>query len=106
MSQHPEEMDALLTAMGDLDNSLKDIDVTGYDFNALASTIKHESFWVLQLENMGMVDASGRTINDPASANSIEGAQPAFVIYCYDGDNTYRATHHCVGLPKSRTVLQ
>lgn len=75
MSQHPEEMDNLLTAAGDLDASLKDIDVTSYDFNALAPTIKHESFWVLQLENMGMVDASGRTIHDSSSANSIEGAQ-------------------------------
>lgn len=106
MSQNPDEMEALLGAAGDLDSSLKDIDVTGYDFNALAPAIKHESFWVLQLESMGMVDASGKAITDTKNAHLIEGAQPSFIIYCYDDKNSYRATREFIGLPKSSSVLQ
>lgn len=104
MSQNPTEMENLMTAMSSLDDT-QEIDASSYDFAALASTIKHESFWVLQLENLGPVDASGKPADTPTSQNA-DVIQPSFIIYCYDDRETYRVTHECVGLPTSSTVLQ
>jgi hypothetical protein len=85
-----------------LDN---DEDLSGYDFASLAPTIKHESFWVLQLEHMGMVDASERPV-DSSNVHINHGVEPSFVVYCYDDQEKYRVTHDCVGLPNSSTVLR
>ncbi|RDB23978.1 hypothetical protein Hypma_008832 [Hypsizygus marmoreus] len=105
MSQHPDEMDALMASVKDLDLESKNVDFSTYDFPSLAPTIKHESFWVLQLEHLGMVDASGRP-RDPAAAHTSSGVRHTFMIYCYDDQEQYRVTHECDGLPTSTTVLQ
>ncbi|KAF8226164.1 hypothetical protein L208DRAFT_1454009 [Tricholoma matsutake] len=85
VSQNPSELNDLMT------------DLSSHDFASLAPTIKHEFFWVLQLEHVGMVDASERPV---------DSSNPSFVIYCYDDQERYRITHDCVGLPNSSTVLQ
>ncbi|KAF5387082.1 hypothetical protein D9615_001803 [Tricholomella constricta] len=105
MAQNPEEMDTVMKSMEDLRLDDKDIDLSQYDFASLAPKVRHESFWVLQLEHMGMVDASGRPV-DPSKAHATAGARPTFMVYCYDDRRSFRMTQECNGIPTSATVLQ
>ncbi|KDR73474.1 hypothetical protein GALMADRAFT_612005 [Galerina marginata CBS 339.88] len=105
MEQNPS---AMAEFMSDYDKSgagIPKVDLTTYDYNALASTIVHESLWVIQLESMGFVDKNGSPI-DPHKAHSSSGVQPTFMIYCYDDKGKYRVMDETVGLPNSKTVLE
>ena len=51
-----------MTEFNKLDAGKPKINFSTYDYQALAPTIVHESFWVIQLESMGFVDqAAGGT---------------------------------------------
>ncbi|TFK42924.1 hypothetical protein BDQ12DRAFT_696320 [Crucibulum laeve] len=106
MSQNPSEMEGLVSQMDSLGvASDPNVDLTGYDFASLGYNIKSESFWVLQLESMGMVDATGQSIS-PDAAHYSAGTRPVFMIYCYDERGRYRITHESIDLPDSKIVLQ
>lgn len=105
MSLNPSEMNDLMASTESLDRDNKIVDLSKYDFASLAPTIKHESAWVLQLEHMGMVDASGRPI-DSSGAHTATGSRLSFMVYCYDDKGTYRAAQDCIGLPTSAVLLQ
>jgi len=105
MQDHPDEMEKLLTESEKNNVGKLTVDLTKYDYQALARTIVHESFWVIQLEHMGFVDRNRREV-DPARAHTSTGVKPAFMIYCYDDQNRYRVTKDCKGLPDSKTVLE
>lgn len=105
MSQNPSEMETLMGQVEATDIGKTDVDFSSYEFTSLASTIEHESFWVLQLESMGMVDAAGRAV-DPSEGHSSTGLRPIFMIYCYETNGMYRLTQETTGLPDSKTVLQ
>ncbi|KAG6828673.1 hypothetical protein H0H92_007088 [Tricholoma furcatifolium] len=86
------EMDALLQSTSRLDlNNKSGVDLSSYNYASLAKTIRHESFWVLQLEHMGSVDKAGRPIPDE-EVRSTPGACPIFTIYCYDDKERIRVT--------------
>ncbi|KAF8061481.1 hypothetical protein FPV67DRAFT_281733 [Lyophyllum atratum] len=105
MSKNPDEMETLIKSTENLDLDKKDEDLSRYDFASLAPKIRHESFWVLQLEHMGTVDASGRPLSSSAAHNT-PGSRPTFMIYCYDDRESFRLTQECDTLPTSATVLQ
>ncbi|KAF8892650.1 hypothetical protein BD779DRAFT_1670316 [Infundibulicybe gibba] len=104
MSKNPSDMEKLLAHMDSVgfDN---DLDLTNYDFAALASTIKRGTSWVIQLESTGMVDSSGR-IAETSMAHNIPGLRPTFTVYCYDQGGRYRVMNDCIGLPDSQAVLE
>jgi len=98
-------MNEFMAEFSKLDFGKPKIDFSTYDYQALAPTIVHESFWVIQLESMGFVDQAGRSV-DPYQAGGSFGIRPTFIIYCYDDKGAYRLTHECTGLPDSKTILQ
>jgi hypothetical protein len=98
-------MEILTSAMDDLGLNDHDIDLSAFDFQSLGGTIKHESFWVLQLETMDLIDPAGNPV-DAAQASEIPGVRPTFMIYCYDDKTGIRLTHDCINLPASDVVLQ
>lgn len=103
MAEHPAELENLTAEMDRLGLG-DDADLSSFDFASLAKTIKHESSWVIQLETMDMVDASGNAV-DPSQTH-LPGLRPSFMIYCYDDKTRYRVTDNCIGLPSSDTVLK
>jgi len=105
MSQNSDEMDSVMKSMDHLNLDQKDMDFSEYDFASLGPKIRHESFWVLQLEHTGMVDASGRPLFSSVAHNT-PGSRPTFMIYCYDDREAFRVTQECDSLPTSATVLQ
>lgn len=105
MTQNPSEMDALMGQMAATDINKTDVDLSTYGFASLAPTIEHESFWVVQLETMGMVDAAGRAV-DPSEGHGSAGLRPTFMIYIYETSGKHRVMHETTGLPDSKTVLQ
>ncbi|GLB35307.1 hypothetical protein LshimejAT787_0208720 [Lyophyllum shimeji] len=105
MSENPEDLETVMKSMEHLDLDKKGEGLSGYDFASLGPKIRHESFWVLQLEHTGILDASGRSTSTSA-AHSTPGARPTFMIYCYDDHETFRVTQQCDSLPTSATVLQ
>ena len=57
-------------------NSQKTPDLSGFDFSTVR--VKKESFWVLQLMNMGYEDRNGKVTEE-----YVDGSQPVFqVIIC------------------------
>ncbi|KAF9009361.1 hypothetical protein BDQ17DRAFT_1421550 [Cyathus striatus] len=106
MSQNPSQMEDVMAQMNTmgLDDSIEDL--SKFNYTSLASNIVHESFWVVQLENMGMVDKSGNVVDPADIEKSPAGLRPSFIIYVYDDKGSYRVTHDCIGLPDSKTVLQ
>jgi len=105
MSRNPSQMEELVTQVDNLATGRQNVNLSMYDFASLAGTIKYESFWVVQLEHMGMVDRSNQAI-DPSKESTTSGIRSSFMIYCYDDKGTYRTTQECVGLPDSNTLLQ
>lgn len=105
MEEHPDEMTTFMKEVEKNDIGKPKIDLTKVDFNKLASTIVHQSFWVVQLEAMGYVDRAGNEVH-PDRAHSSTGIKPTFMLYCYDEQGAYRITHEIVGLPDSKTILQ
>lgn len=107
MSENPEEMENLLKHtehLSGLDDS-ENMDLSNHDFAALARTIVPKSFMVLQIENDGVVDLEGRSV-DPNAQPKSAVLRPAFAIWCYDERGSYRILKNCIGLPDSETVLQ
>lgn len=105
MAQNPSDMDGLMASMTGLAVENEKVDLSTYDFAALAPTIVHESAWVIQLEHMGMVDESGHPVDD-STIHTTPGLRPSFMIYCYDDKGIYRATHPCDDLPTSSMLLR
>ncbi|KAG6909441.1 hypothetical protein DXG01_000426 [Tephrocybe rancida] len=106
MSEHPDDMETLMASTSTLGLSDgADEDLSGYDYASLARTIRHESFWVLQLEHLGSVDSAGRPIPDE-KAHLMKGARHTFMVYCYDDREQFRVTQECEGLPTADVVLQ
>ncbi|KAF4608780.1 hypothetical protein EYR40_001127 [Pleurotus pulmonarius] len=105
MSTHPEEMEKLLTQADAAKIGDTNVDLAGFDYASLGRTIAHESFWVIQIENMGFVDATGKPL-DAEAARTTPGATPTFIIYCYDDGESHRFMQDVDGLPTTETILQ
>lgn len=102
MEENPAELDTILKEVG---KQKYTADLSTFNYNALAQSIIHESFWVIQLEPMGFEDEAGNEV-DPAHAHNSKGVKPTFIIYCYDEKGSYRITQEVKGLPDSQTILQ
>ncbi|KII85079.1 hypothetical protein PLICRDRAFT_330928 [Plicaturopsis crispa FD-325 SS-3] len=105
MTNNPAEMEELVSQMNGLKTQEGSVDLASYDYASLAKTIKHESFWVVQLEHMGFTDSSGAPV-DPSMAGSSSNVRQLFIIYVYDEKGGFRLTQDCTGLPDSDLLLQ
>lgn len=105
MSAHPDEMEKLLAQADAANVGDTNVDLTDFDYASLGRTIVHESFWVIQIGNMGFVDAAGKPL-DAEAARITPGATPTFVIYCYDDGESHRFMQDVNGLPTTETILQ
>lgn len=105
MVEHPTEMSEFMAEYSKIENGKPKLDLSKYNFNALATSIVHESFWVVQLEHMRYDDRAGDSVG-PDEVNSTVGVKPVFMIYCYDEQGGYRITNECTGLPHSKAVLE
>ncbi|PPR04978.1 hypothetical protein CVT24_010436 [Panaeolus cyanescens] len=105
MEENPSEMEKLYQQLHKLNVDPTDSDLDSFNYSELKSTIAHESFWVLQIEPMGYVDAAGKPVEDDSAIHK-PGVKPTFVLYCYDDAGKYRVTSDCVGLPSADLVLK
>jgi hypothetical protein len=104
MASHPDDMELVTSMMDKASDSAPSVDLEQFDYASLAKTIQPKSFWVIQLESMGVVDSTGRMVKE-GKEHSTPGARPTFTIYCYDDKHTFRVMQQCDGLPNADDVL-
>lgn len=107
MSQHPEEMSKI---MGQLDDSTVNLGSgEPFDAGSLQETLKYietirpSSFWVVQMEDMGPVDANGYPVEKDASG---QDALQMSMIYVYDDKGCYRANLEVIGDVKPDQLIK
>ncbi|KAI0065795.1 hypothetical protein BV25DRAFT_1821481 [Artomyces pyxidatus] len=98
-----------IDSMLSLHRQSSDIDLTSFDFVSLGNTIEAESFWIIVLNYVGMVDASQNSLDDE-TARRTPGAMPYFAMECKSCQGPeepigQRWAQVSVGLPNSAAVL-
>ncbi|PIL29300.1 transporter [Ganoderma sinense ZZ0214-1] len=99
--QDPAMLEAVINAVSDAKEK-NQVDLSTFDYASLR--IKRDSFWVVQLTQMGFGDPLTGRVAD----NQFPGSQPVFQIIIYDDRNSYRVLEQAdkPGLPPSSFVLQ
>lgn len=106
MTQHPEELQNLVHQM-DESSVGKPMDYANYDFNPLAKTVKPRTPWVLQLQDMGLVDGNGNPVDVSVKGKEREiETQQFFIIYVYDEKGRYRSTQNVYGNVTAGNLVQ
>jgi hypothetical protein len=104
MSENSSEMEAIMSAMDSSSAFSSSVDLNTFDYTKLKNTIRRNSLWVMQLENLGIVDQKGKPVPE-GSEHTTPAAQPAFSIYCYNNKGVFRIMHECKGLPMADDLL-
>lgn len=102
---HPEDMERMTTMIQKAEEATPAVNLESFDYAGLKKTIIHETFWVVQLDHIGTVDAQGKSI-DPGKEATTPGARQMWEIYIYDEKSTFRAMHECKGLPTESDLLK
>jgi hypothetical protein len=106
MSNHPDDMAALMSQMSlTPEKPFDPKDMLG--IHKFVKSIKANSLWVMQMENMGPVDGQGQPVDpESVSEEAQKTLQTCSMLYIYDEAGCYRITQEVIGNVTTERVLK